>query len=149
MFRNSSKYISSQCSKLSPYFSPIHNGLLIIMFSNLNGTGRFLWKIRAWLCVITSVCKHKEVVLATRLSHVSILQVVDHLKPFLTAAGIIKCIILMTDCNPERNLCLWNKWMKLNYIPVLNVLLITESLNTQDFYFKENLVWREHNLLLG
>ncbi len=28
--------------------------------------------------------------------------------------------------------------MKLNYIPVLNVLLITDSLITQDLYFKEN-----------
>ncbi len=48
------KYITSQCSKLSPYFSPIHNGYLIIMFSNLSGTGRFSREIRAWHCVITS-----------------------------------------------------------------------------------------------
>ncbi len=34
------KYITSQCSKLSPYFSPIHNGYLIIMFSNLSGIRR-------------------------------------------------------------------------------------------------------------
>ncbi len=39
-----SKYITSQCSKLSTY--PIHNGKLIIMFSNLSGTGRFSWEIR-------------------------------------------------------------------------------------------------------
>ncbi len=49
-----SKYITSQCSKLSPYFSPIHNGYLIIMFSNLSGTGRFSREIRAWHCIITS-----------------------------------------------------------------------------------------------
>ncbi len=46
MIRNQylSKYITSQCSELSPYFSPIHNGYLIIMFYNLRGTvgfGRF------------------------------------------------------------------------------------------------------------
>ena len=29
-----SKYITSQCSKLSPYLSPIHNGKLVIMFYN-------------------------------------------------------------------------------------------------------------------
>ncbi len=27
-----SKYITSQCSKLSPYFCPIHNGKLIILY---------------------------------------------------------------------------------------------------------------------
>ncbi len=32
---------NQHCSKLSPYFSPIQNGFLIIMFSNLSGTGRF------------------------------------------------------------------------------------------------------------
>ncbi len=37
-----SKYITSQCSKLSPYFSPIHNGKLIIMFSNLSDTVGFV-----------------------------------------------------------------------------------------------------------
>ncbi len=57
------------------------------------------------------------------MSHVRILQVEDHLKPFLTAARIIKLIILMADCDPERIMCLWNTQvneMKLNYIPVLN-----------------------------
>ncbi len=39
------KYITSQRSKLSPYFSPIHNGYLIIMFSNLSGAGRFSLEI--------------------------------------------------------------------------------------------------------
>ncbi len=34
----------------------------------------------------------------------------------------------MEDYNPERIMCLWNTWMKLNYIPVLNVLMITDSL---------------------
>ncbi len=34
----------------------------------------------------------------------------------------------MVDCNPEKIMRLWNTWMKLNYIPVLNVLLITDSL---------------------
>ncbi len=34
----------------------------------------------------------------------------------------------MVGCNPERIMCLWNIWMKLNYIPILNVLLITDSL---------------------
>ncbi len=29
----------------------------------------------------------------------------------------------MAYCNPERIMCLWNMWMKLNYIPVLNVLI--------------------------
>ncbi len=48
MIRNQylSKYITSQCSKLSPYFSSIHNGYLIIMFSNLRGsTGMLLREI--------------------------------------------------------------------------------------------------------
>ncbi len=49
-----SKYVTSQCSKLLPYFSPIHNCKLIIMFSNLSGTGRFSREIRAWHCIITS-----------------------------------------------------------------------------------------------
>ncbi len=35
-----------------------------------------------------------------------ILQVAAHLLPFLTAARIIKRIILMADCNPERIMCL-------------------------------------------
>ncbi len=52
------------------------------------------------------VCKHKEVVPATRLSHVRILQVSDRLSPFLTAARIISFIILMADCNSERIMCL-------------------------------------------
>ncbi len=34
----------------------------------------------------------------------------------------------MVDCDPERIMCLWNMWKKLNYIPVLNVLLITDGL---------------------
>ncbi len=40
----------------------------------------------------------------------------------------------------SRKDCVFMKhmWMKLNYIPVLNVLLITDSLITQDLYFKEN-----------
>ncbi len=46
------------------------------------------------------VCKHKEVVTATGLSHVRILQMAD-----LTAAGILN-IILMTDWNLERIMCL-------------------------------------------
>ncbi len=56
MIRNQkwSKYITSQCSKLSPYFSPIHNGYLIIMFSNLSGTGRNSQEIQARCCIITS-----------------------------------------------------------------------------------------------
>ncbi len=36
---------------------------------------------------------------ASRLSHVRILQVTR-------GARIIKCIILMVDCNPERIMCL-------------------------------------------
>ncbi len=48
-----SKYITSQCSKLSPYFSLIRNGKLV-MFSNLSGAGRFLREIRACRCVIMS-----------------------------------------------------------------------------------------------
>ncbi len=51
-----SKYITSQCSKLSPYFSPIHNV----------GTGRFSREIRAWS--LHHVCKHK-VFTASRLYH--------------------------------------------------------------------------------
>ncbi len=34
----------------------------------------------------------------------------------------------MADCNPERIVFMKHMWMKLNYIPVLNVLLITDSL---------------------
>ncbi len=33
--------------KTLPYFSPIHNGKLIIMFYNLSGTGRFSQEIQA------------------------------------------------------------------------------------------------------
>ncbi len=47
------------------------------------------------------VCNHKEVFPASRLSHVRILQVAHRLEPFLTAARIIKCIILMADCDPH------------------------------------------------
>ncbi len=48
------EYITSQCSKLLPYFSLIHNGKIIIMFSNLSGMGRFSREIQTWHCVITS-----------------------------------------------------------------------------------------------
>ncbi len=49
---------------------------------------------------------------------------------------------------------LWNcvfmkhMWMKLNYIPVLNVLLITDSLRLHNIYILKQ-VWREHSLLFG
>ncbi len=56
-----SKYITRQCLKLSHYFSLIHNGKLIIMFSNFSGTARNSREIRA-LC---QVCKHKDVVPAS------------------------------------------------------------------------------------
>ncbi len=63
------------------------------------------------------ICKHKVVVyfintylkyvfFSSRLSHVRILQVMHHLYPFLTAARIIKCIVLMADCDSERIMCL-------------------------------------------
>ncbi len=44
----------------------------------------------------------------------------------------------MADCNPERIMFMKHMWMKVNYIPVLNVLLITDSKRgiTQDLYFK-------------
>jgi len=45
-----SKYITSQCSKLSPY---LHNGKLVIMFFNLSGTGRFPREIR-----VLPLCRH-------------------------------------------------------------------------------------------
>jgi len=51
-----SKYITSQCSKLSPYLSPIHNGKLVIMFSNSGGTGGFPREIRA--CSRLSLCHY-------------------------------------------------------------------------------------------
>ncbi len=43
----------------------------------------------------------------------------------------------MADCNPERIVFMKRMWMKLNYIPVLNVLLITDSQRgiTQVFVF--------------
>ncbi len=34
----------------------------------------------------------------------------------------------MADCNPERIMFMKHMWLKLNYIPVLNALLITDSL---------------------
>ncbi len=34
----------------SPYLGPIQNGKLVIMFSNLSGTGRFSWEIQACSC---------------------------------------------------------------------------------------------------
>ncbi len=37
----------------------------------------------------------------------------------------------MVDCNPERIVFMKHMWLKLNYIPVLNVLLITDSLGLQ------------------
>ncbi len=52
--QNLSKYITSQCSTLLPYFSPIHNGQLIIMFSNLSGTGKNSQEIGSCRCIITS-----------------------------------------------------------------------------------------------
>ncbi len=60
-------------------------------------------KIEHGTASLCHICTHKEVVPASRL-----MQVTDRLKPFPTAAGIIKCIIL---------------------IPVLNVLLIKDSLS--------------------
>ncbi len=39
----------------------------------------------------------------------------------------------MVDCDPERIVFMKHVWMKLHFIPVLNVLLIT-----QDLYFKDN-----------
>ncbi len=57
-------YTTSQCSKLSSYLSPIHNGKLVIMFSNLGGTCRFSWEIKACrrsLChYVTSVNIQKK-----------------------------------------------------------------------------------------
>ncbi len=47
----------------------------------------------------------------------------------------------MVDCNPEIIMCFWNTYdWKLDYIPVLNMHLITDSVRgiTQDLYFKEN-----------
>ncbi len=47
----------------------------------------------------------------------------------------------MADCNPERIVFMKRTWIKWNYIPVLNVLPITDSLEIfkiQDLYFKEN-----------
>ncbi len=90
-----SKYITSQCSKLSPYFSPIHNLTLsqfIIMFCNLSDTG-FHGKFEHGTASLRHVCKHKE----EKISHVRWI-----VSPFLTAARIMKCIILMADYNPER-----------------------------------------------
>ncbi len=34
----------------------------------------------------------------------------------------------MADCDPERIVFMKHMWMKLIYIPVLNMLLITDSL---------------------
>ncbi len=34
----------------------------------------------------------------------------------------------MAECNPERIMFMKHMWMKLNYIPVLNMLPITDSL---------------------
>ncbi len=46
----------------------------------------------------------------------------------------------MADCNPERIVFMKHMWLKLKYILILNVHLITDSLCgiTQDLYFKEN-----------
>ncbi len=43
----------------------------------------------------------------------------------------------MADCNPESIMFMKHMWMKFNYIPVLNVLLITDSQRgiTQVFVF--------------
>ncbi len=43
----------------------------------------------------------------------------------------------MADCDPVRIMFMKHMWMKLSYIPVLNVLLITDGI-THDLYFKEN-----------
>ncbi len=69
------KYITSQCSKLAPYFSPIHRGYLIIMLYKLSGMGKFSWEIQAFES-LRHIFKHKDVVPATRLSHVRILQII-------------------------------------------------------------------------
>ncbi len=49
----------------------------------------------------------------------------------------------MADCNPKKYVFMklkWNLWLKLDYIPVLSVHLITGGLCgiIQDLYFKEN-----------
>ncbi len=74
--------MTSQCSKLSPYFSPIHNGQFIIMFSHLSGMGSFpqgnLSMLRHHYVTSVNMKKFMFVVIpATRLSHVWILQVTD------------------------------------------------------------------------
>ncbi len=65
-----SKCITSQCSELSPYFSRIHNGYLITMFSHLSGTDSSL----ALRHYVTSVNMKK---LSRLVSHVRILQIVS------------------------------------------------------------------------
>ncbi len=45
----------------------------------------------------------------------------------------------MADCNPER--IMFMQHMKLNYIPVLNVLLITDSLGLHKICILKKMVF--------
>ncbi len=49
----------------------------------------------------------------------------------------------MEDCNPEKDyVFIKHMWMKLNYIPVLNVLLITESLGLHKICILKRTSWK-------
>ncbi len=48
----------------------------------------------------------------------------------------------MADCNPERIMFLWNTWIKLKNIPVLNVLLITDSLGLHKIFILKETSWK-------
>ncbi len=100
------KYITSQCSNLSSYLRPIQNCKLVIKFSNLSGTGRL---IQACHCLslrhyVTSVNIKNESRLVGYITHEDAAAGGSLIASFITA-GIIKLIILMADCNPERSIC--------------------------------------------
>ncbi len=50
----------------------------------------------------------------------------------------------MADCNPEKTV-----FMKFNYIPVFNVLLITDSLGLHKICILKKTSSNEHSLLFG
>ncbi len=74
------------------------------MISNMSGTGRFPAgnSSMALRHYITPVNIKK---LSWLLGN-GMLRILQVIYLFLTAATIIKCIILMVDCNPERFRCL-------------------------------------------
>ncbi len=103
-------------------FTPIHNGYLIILFSNLSGTVRNLQEIQEFCMSLRHVCK--QVVPANRLYQACEDPAGGGLFIAFSHSSWNNETYLMEDCNPERIMFMKHLWLTLNYIPVLNVHLI-------------------------